>query len=234
MRLSSVLLCLLLVSTLAAQAAPASGGFLVPGSIDPQKILPEAPAATSLVQHAEIEVLLNLQRLRTPEQVAFARKTQNEEFFAFGRDVLGGWFTAANLPKTAAFFAQLQADFAPVGKLTKQVFNRQRPHLADPRIKPCVEFSNSSSYPSGHAAQAALWAGLLSEIFPDDTARFADRAAATRWARLVGGAHYPTDVEAGRVLGEFEVLELLKNPAVQKALAELQEEAAPFLRRKAA
>ena len=229
-----VFLSLCFAFALGAHSAPAAAHFIAPDAINPQKLVPPAPASDSLVQHAEIEVLLNLQTTRTPEQVAFAQKVQGETVFVFGSEVMGEWFTAANLPKTAAFFAQVREDFTPIGRLTKKLFNRRRPAFQDDRIKPCVEFSDTSSYPSGHAAQSSMWAGLLSAVFPDQAAGFSERAGKTRWARLVGGAHHPTDVEAGRVLGEAEARELLKNPAVQKAIADLQTEAAPFLHKKAA
>lgn len=228
---------LVLFSICLAFAVPlpaAAAHFFVPGSVEPQKLIPPPPAADSLVEHAEIEVILKLQLARTPAQVARARQIQNEDVFFFGSDVLGDWFTAANLPKTAEFFAQLREDFTPVGRLTKKTFNRRRPPFQDARIKPCVEFSDTSSYPSGHATQSAMWGALLSQIFPAHAEAFAERAAETRWYRVIGGAHHPTDVEAGRVLGEAEAHELLKNPAVQKTIAELQAEATPFLRKKAA
>lgn len=229
-----VLICLVFFAAKPTFAAPDHIPFLAPGVIDPQALIPQPPAPDSLVQHAEIEVLLNLQLNRTTADVAFAQKVQGETIFVFGADVLGDWFNATNLPKTAAFFAQVREDFTPVGHAIKKTFNRRRPAYQDPRIKPCVEFSDTSSYPSGHAAQSSLWTGLLSVVFPDQAAGFAERAAKTRWARLVGGAHHPTDVEAGRIIGEAEVRELLKNPAVKKALDEMKAEAAPFLHKKAA
>ncbi len=229
------LTCALLLSAVTVPAAiEPHVPFLAPGAIEPQSLIPAAPAPDSLVQHAEIEVLLNLQASRSPADIAFAQKVQGETVFVFGADVLGDWFTAANLPKTAAFFAQVREDFTPIGHAIKKTFNRRRPAFQDARIKPCVEFSDTSSYPSGHAAQSSLWAGLLSVAFPDHAAAFTERAAKTRWARLVGGAHHPTDVEAGRLIGEAEVRELLKNPAVQKALEEIKAEAASFLGKKAA
>jgi acid phosphatase (class A) len=208
--------------------------FVAAGAIDPQKLVPPPPAPDSLVQRAEIEVLLNLQTARTPAQITRAQEIQAEDVFVFGSDVLGEWFDATNLPKTAAFFMKVRDDFLPLNHAIKKIFNRRRPPFQDARIKPCVEFSDTSSYPSGHATQSALWAGLLSVIFPEHATDFASRAAETRWARLVGGAHHPTDVEAGRIIGEAVARELLKNPAVQKALDEMRAESAPFLLRKAA
>jgi acid phosphatase (class A) len=234
MKRALVLLCACLAFALSSPVPAPAAPFLVPGSIEPQKLIPPPPAPDSLVEHAEIEVILNLQLARTPAQVARAQQIQNEDVFVFGSDVLGNWFTAANLPKLDAFFAQLREDFTPVGHLTKKTFNRRRPPFQDARIKPCVEFSDTSSYPSGHSTQSAMWEALLSEIFPDHAPAFAARAAETRWYRVIGGAHHPTDVEAGRILGEAEARELLKNPAVQEALVILRAEAAHFLHKKAA
>ena len=232
MKRALVLFFVCLAFAFPVQAAPAH--FLVPGSIEPQKLIPPPPVPDSLIEHAEIEVILNLQLARTPAQVARAQQIQNEDVFFFGCDVLGDWFTAANLPKTAEFFAQLREDFTPVGHLIKKTFNRRRPPFQDARIKPCVEFSDTSSYPSGHATQSAMWAALLSEVFPDHAGGFAARAMETRWYRVIAGAHHPTDVEAGRILGEAEARELLKIPAIQKALDQIRAEAAPFLHKKAA
>ena len=215
-------------------ALPNDTHFLAADAVDPRALIPPPPAPDSLIQHAEIEVLLNLQAARTPAQVTRARQIQAEDVFVFGSDVLGPWFNAANLPKAAAFFAQVSRDFVPLNHATKKLFNRRRPPYQDERIKPCVEFSDTGSYPSGHATQSAMWAVLFTAIYPDHADHFSSRAAETRWARLVGGAHHPTDVEAGRVIGEEVARQLLKIPSVQAAIRELQAEAAPFLLQKAA
>ena len=240
MKRLALFLFLCLTSCLALRAAPShpqppkETHFLVADAINPKKLIPPPPASDSLVQHAEIEMMLNVQALRTPAQVALAEKIQAEDVFVFGSDVLGEWFNPANLPETAAFFAQIREELTPVGHATKKIFNRRRPHFQDARIKPCVEYSDTSSYPSGHAAQSAMWAAILAAVYPEHASDFADRAATTRWARVLGGAHHPTDVEAGRIIGDAEASELLKNPAVQKMLAILRTEAAPFLHKKAA
>ena len=226
--------CLALRPAPLSAAHDAANHLLPAGLVDPQTLVPPPPAPDSFVEHTEIDVLLNLQLRRTPEQVALARKVQEENAFIFGSDVLGDWFNAANLPRMAAFFVQVNDELTPVNHATKKLFSRRRPPFQDARIKPCVEYSDTTSYPSGHATRSAIWAGLLGAVFPDQAPAFAARAAVTRWARLVGGAHHPTDVEAGRIIGEAVARELLKNPAVQQILTELRAEAAPFLQKKAA
>jgi acid phosphatase (class A) len=208
-------------------AAPSASHFIAPGLIDVAALLPPPPAADSVVQCAEIEVLLNLQAERTPAQVAQANRVNTEDVFAFGSDVLGQWFNATNLPQTAAFFAQVREDFIAINRSSKVLFNRRRPPFVDARIKPCVEFSDTGAYPSGHAMQSAIWAELLSRIFPEQSAALQRRASETRWSRLLGGVHYPSDVEAGRVVGDAIAREMLQNTGLQETLLQLRSEAIP-------
>jgi acid phosphatase (class A) len=211
-----------------------AANFIAPDAVDPAKLLPLPPAPDSLIQHAEIEVLLLLQTERIPAQVARAKLVDGENVFVFGSGVLGSWFNAANLPQTAAFFAKVADDLGPINRVTKGAFNRRRPPFQDSRIKPCVEVPESSSYPSGHSFRSAIWAALLSAAFPDQANAFTLRAEETRWCRLLAGVHHPSDVEAGRILGEAVARELLKSPGVQKALEELRAEAAAQQLKKAA
>lgn len=223
-----------LAASLPAAPTPAPAAhFLAAEAINLSALLPAPPADNSLVAQAEREVLYHLQAERTPAQVARAQLVNAEDIFSFGSDVLGPWFEARSLPQTAAFFAQVSDDLTPYSRAAKALFNRRRPPYVDARLKPCVEFSDTGSYPSGHAMRAALWAGLLGAIFPDKSAACEVRADETRWARLLAGVHYPSDVEAGRILGEALTREMLRQPGVQKALGEIRAECSPFLLRKA-
>jgi len=209
---------------------PAFGGnFVAANALDLPALLPPPPAPDSLVTRAEIEVVLQLQAVRTPEQVARCRQIEGETLFLFGSDVLGPWFTAANLPRTAAFFAKVREDFLPVNRAAKGVHPRRRPPYVDARVQPCVETTDSGAYPSGHGIQSSLWAGLLTAVFPEHAAGFAARAEETRRVKLVSGVHYPTDLVAGQLVGEALARELLKNPAVQAVIADLRAEAAAQL-----
>ena len=214
------------------EALARKANFLAPDMIDTKALLPAPPAPDSLVTRAELEVVLQLQAARTPQQAVRCQQVEGEDIFLFGSDVLGPWFNAAQLPQTAAFFAKVHEDFLPINRAAKTVYPRRRPPFADARIKPCVEFSDSGAYPSGHGIQSSLWAGLLSAIFPEHAAGFAQRAEETRRVKLVSGVHYPTDIVAGQLLGEAVAREMLKNPAVQKIVADLRAEAAPYFAKK--
>lgn len=219
-----------LLATLGLATGATAANFLAPAALDLPALLPPPPAAGSPAERVELDQVLAAQAARTPEQAARCVQIENETIWLFGAEVLGPWFTEANLPKTAAFFAAVREDFLPVNRAAKALHPRKRPPFADPRIKPCVEFADTGAYPSGHGIQSSLWAGLLGEIFPEKAGGFQLRAATTRNFKFLSGVHYPADLAAGQAVGEALARELLKNPAVQKIVAELRAEAAPHLR----
>ena len=56
---------------------------------------------------------------------------------------------------------------------------------------------------------------------------FATTAPMDRY-KLLSGVHYPSDLAAGQALGEALARALLKNPEVQKTIAELRAETAAY------
>lgn len=219
---------MLAAASLAATARPEAGRYLRAASFDLRKILPDAPADDSLATRADLEVVLQVQARRTPDQIAVA--TQFEVLTVFDFDtVLGAWFGVANLPFTAGFFDQVNADRAAVSNLGKAIWNRPRPPLLDPRIKPAAAFTTSGSYPSGHATQAFVQAGLLAAAFPEKREALREHARLIAWSRVIGGVHYPSDIVAGQILGDRLVEEFLQVPAVREALDRVRAEAVPFL-----
>lgn len=207
-------------------ASVAAAPFLPPGSLDLPSLLPPPPAAGSPTERVELDQILALQASRTPEQAARCVQIEHETLWLFGSEVLGVWFAESNLPKTAAFFAAVREDFIAANRAAKAVHPRKRPPFGDDRIKPCVDFSDTPSYPSGHGIQSSVWAGLLGRIFPDKADAFNLRAATTRNYKAISGVHYPSDLAAGQAVGEALARELLKNPAVQQAIAEVRAEIA--------
>jgi acid phosphatase (class A) len=203
-----------------------AANFLAPDTLNLPALLPPPPAADSPATQIELDQVLSLLKSRTPEQAARCAQVETEDIWLFGSEVMGPWFTAANLPKTAAFFARVREDFVAVNRAAKEIHPRKRPPFVDERIKPCVECKDTPSYPSGHGIQSSVWAVLLGEIFPEKAGDFILRAATTRNYKAISGVHYPSDLAAGQAVGEAFGRELRKNPAVQKAVADLRAEAA--------
>jgi acid phosphatase (class A) len=219
-------LSVFLVTLAFATAAAAAANFLAPDALKLPSLLPPPPAAESPTTKIEIDQILALQKTRTPEQAARCAQIETEDLWLFGSEVVGPWFTAARLPKTAAFFGQVREDFLAVNRAAKELYPRRRPSFVDERVKPCVECKDTPSYPSGHGIQSSLWAVLLGEIFPGKADAFILRAATTRNYKAISGVHYPSDLAAGQAVGEAFGRALLKNPHVQQIITELRREAA--------
>jgi len=84
----------------------------------------------------------------------------------------------------------------------KVAYRRRSPAEVDSKISPFVEEDATSSYPSDHAAAAAAAAALLSYLFPnDDTLKFHAMEREVGDSRIMAGAAYRSDVEAGYAIG---------------------------------
>jgi acid phosphatase (class A) len=70
-----------------------------------------------------------------------------------------------------------------------------------PCAAPPADPSLSPSYPSGHAAVGAMDAIVLAQMVPEQRTALFARGWAYGDARVIGGVHFPSDVEAGRILG---------------------------------
>lgn len=84
----------------------------------------------------------------------------------------------------------------------KYAYGRRGPRFADRRVTALVPVSDVPSYPSEHAAVAAVASSLLSYLLPiEDTVALRTKARAAALTRIVAGAAHRTDVEAGWQLG---------------------------------
>src|SRR6478736_4282442 len=155
-----------------------AGHFVADHALDFPALIAPPPAADSLVTRAELDVVLQLQELRTAALAKRAQEIEGETLFGFAADVVGPWFKAVSLPKTAALFAAVREDFIAVNRASKALWPRKRPPFADAR------------------------------------------ALETRRMKMFTGVHYPSDLEAGRIVGDALARAMLQSPALQQALAE--------------
>ena len=92
-------------------------------------------------------------------------------------------------------------DAVMAASAAQQEVKRLRPSVVDPSIEAALPVPESPSFPSENAAAAAAAAGVLGYLFPDRKEMFADRAEEAMRSRLLAGLEYPSDVDAGRVIG---------------------------------
>lgn len=93
---------------------------------------------------------------------------------------------------------------------SKYFYNRRRPAEVDPTLRTRVATPNSPSYPSEHAAAAAV----LSCLLPDEAAYFQALAEEAGRSRLFAGVQFPSDNTAGLELGRVVAARVIERARV--------------------
>ncbi|RYX80944.1 phosphatase PAP2 family protein [bacterium] len=222
-------IALVLAVSLTGGYCRADEPITLPQGID-FSILPPPPADDSPTGLADLSVLLYVQSSRTPEQVAFAKKMESPSVFEMGREIFGPWFTRDNLPKTAAILSQMSKVTDKVKEDAKKNWMRPRPYTRSALVAPVVgKPGDAGCYPSGHTYGIAIAEFTLTAAFPEHSAQFDEMIHRVMWGRILGGVHYPSDTEAGRLLAKDVVEKMLKTTAMQEAVTTMRAEAAPFI-----
>ncbi|ESY88747.1 phosphatase [Mesorhizobium sp. LNHC220B00] len=203
--LAAGLLLLVVGSTARAEDAKP---FITNKDVDLTMILPPPPANDSAETKAELGEVLTVQVTRTPEMEARAIADAEENVWRFA-DVMGPNFNKDKLPKFSAFFDRVVETEGAVVDPAKDVWKRPRPHQLSDLVKPVVKLSSSGSWPSGHATVGTMMGIILSDMVPERRAEIMARAAEFGHNRIVGGIHYPSDVEMGKISGSVIAAVLL-------------------------
>lgn len=79
-----------------------------------------------------------------------------------------------------------------------------------------------SSYPSGHATFGTVCAILLADMVPERRREIFERNRDYEHSRMVVGAHYPSDLESGRIAGTVATTLMMQNAQFQRDFAAAQ------------
>lgn len=114
----------------------------------------------------------------------------------------------AGLEYDETYFKRLIKEAASITIRLKYKFNRPRPFQLGPVLGIDVTKYQSSTaktpaFPSGHTTQSVLVACVLSEKYPELKEKLMKVADKVSLSRVVGGHHYPSDIEYGKVLGKW-------------------------------
>jgi len=183
--------------------------------------IPKPPAENSIEQKADEQELRLRQKNRTAADCAQARLEATADFAAMFSEPKGP-LTTAEIAATQKFFSQIRSNISPfIGKM-KSDFPRKRPFLYLKDIEPCVPKDDSGAYPSGHGTIGHLYALILSDIFPKLTVKLEARGLDVGQNRVMAGVHHPSDIVAGRKLGELLYHEIKKSKTFQDDLSILK------------
>lgn len=216
MACAAMVICLLAVQPLSAEQ------YLRPNQPDGIALLVPPPAPDSAEQMADLATARAVFKARTPDELARATKDANLSLFNFA-PTIGEFFQPGKFPKMEKFFEGVKTNISDAINIPKDHWNRLRPYQLDKELtlgKP----ERNSSYPSGHSTRGTVQALLLAELFPEKREKILEIGRNIGWDRVLIGKHFPTDVVAGRVLGQAIVRELMANPNFQRDWAEVKKE----------
>lgn len=174
--------------------------YITPSEVGLDTLLAPPAALGSPQETADLAAVQKAEMERNAQASIDAEEDHSRTVFRFA-DVMGPAFTPRNLPMTAAFFTRLLSDEKRIVDEAKTHFARPRPFEVDTNLSPLVFPKKTPSYPSGHTTFAYVTAIVLAAMVPEKAGPIFDRAATYGYNRVVAGAHFPTDVEAGRIAG---------------------------------
>ena len=217
-----------LVALMVAGVTGLPAAYLPPGTPDTIALLALPPETGSAEAKADLENTFVLHQAATPAELALAKDENKLTIFHFA-PVIGAWFVPGKFPKTEALFKTVEAESKAATDGAKKVYQRPRPyHLEPARFPHSVEHEDPThySYPSGHSTRGTVFALLLAELLPDHRDAILAKGREAGWLRVQGGVHFPTDVYAGRVLGQELARDFLHSPQFQADLAAAKAELA--------
>ncbi|MBC8442601.1 MAG: phosphatase PAP2 family protein [Proteobacteria bacterium] len=176
--------------------------------------LPEPPKNISKKTLTELEILERISTSKIPEDGELIKK-YDVKVFEYFIDILN----ENKLEYDIKEIKHLMDDIESIVMVEKFKFNRPRPtqlaeklgyELDDVYYKESTT-ANSPTYPSRHSTQSRFLTSYLSEKYPSLRNTFLKLSEEISLSRIRGLLHYPTDVLAGELLGQFLYEQYSKN-----------------------
>lgn len=200
--------------------------------LDSFKFLPPPPADTTAHYAYDREMYEWGKSMRDTPRGKQAIQDANLNDGWIDRDfseAFGFVLTPENAPQICKLLSNMKEDAGDLAtRGAKNYYMRKRPFMVynEPSATPWDEesLSKNGSYPSGHTSIGWATALVLSEINPARQQEIMQRGYDFGESRVICGAHYQSDVDAGRIVGSAVVSALHNNEGFQQQLAKAKEE----------
>ena len=200
--------------------------YIDAGIFNIDSTIPPPPISSSFEYKLEVEFMKNRISKLSDAQKELAIKDALNESVGFFSDTLAG-FDIAKLPKTKLLFDKVKYNAGYEARSFKNYFKTKRPYQVDADIQACVAPKPSNldrSYPSGHTTMGYAMGVVLANLVPEKAKEIMERSRLYGENRINCGAHFPSDVSGGQVLGTLVAKELLKNNEFQLLMKASKEE----------
>jgi acid phosphatase (class A) len=208
--------------------APAAAPYLGAGQVDSVALLAPPPAPGSEAAAQDLKALFAVQRAAHAEGTIERAEGDAQVSCTRVADVL---HRGAGSNAGVDFATRAALEASGTAGAAKRYWHRARPYVVSSKVelpgglatgKPPGSAAAKSweytSYPSGHAAFGAACAIVLAQMVPEERAALFARGRLFGESRVIIGAHFPTDVEAGRMIGTVAAAFLLQSPQFQADL----------------
>ncbi|MFT4045883.1 MAG: phosphatase PAP2 family protein [Solimonas sp.] len=171
-------------------------------------VLAGPPAEGSPADAGDVQAILRLQKATSATRRAQA-EDDGDALYARFADAFGRPLDRAHTPYTIRLLNRLERTVARPVFAAKDLYRRARPYQRLTLARACgrgsapsadPDVAGRTSYPSGHAAYGWMAVQALAELAPQRAPALLQRGIDYGESRLVCGVHFPSDVEAGRLV----------------------------------
>jgi acid phosphatase (class A) len=216
-----------------AQGPARPAGYLPAGALDSLALVPAPPATGSAAEAADAAAFRDSRKLegsaRWKQAIAEDRIFPPAGMGHF-HCALGAKVDEKNAPVLTTLMTRVVMDAVAVADPVKKKYARIRPSVSDTASTICLPRGQndaaSGSYPSSHAVAGWSWGLILAELAPDRATELLRKGREFGENRAICGVHYPSDIDAGRILGSSMVARLHAEPAFRADLDKARAEVA--------
>lgn len=196
--------------------------FVNPSDITLELFAPP-PVKGSVEEKRDIDILMWEIDSRTiyDAQRAWGSVTLTPSYF---NEAINARFEEARYPKLYQLMTNVLGDARIYVDAFKAHYMRPRPYQDNPDLQPIIPVEESSSYPSGHATRGMTAALVFAEIFPQRHEVLVKTGLSLGQDRVIGGVHYPSDIEASVVLAQALAKSITKSDAFKAQVKAAQDE----------
>jgi acid phosphatase (class A) len=201
-------------------------GYLPAGALDAGAVLPAPPAVDSAQDKTDVAWLKGANGGAGQARWDKALKDDASLYDRF-EPALGLKLDRKNLPRLIRLLNRVAEDVLAAASEAKKRHPRPRPFQRFQLKRVCGQVvptkpeaapTAGTSYPSGHAAVSWAAALVMMETRPSEATPLIMRAVEFGHSRVVCGVHFPSDVDAGRLVAVAVIDKLFATPAFRSDL----------------